>query len=84
MYNGENELELIHYVENSKVKTIDMYECKNKKPCNHNKVYSNFVYASNPPQYPWICSICGETGVDYGTVSNYYNEYEEIKKKFNK
>lgn len=84
MYNGENELDLIHYVENSKVKTIDMYECKNKKPCKHKKVYAQFYYPTNPPQYPWICSECGESGVDRRGGTTHYDEYELLKKKFSK
>lgn len=30
----------------------------------HSKVYANERFMSNPPQQKWICSICGELGVD--------------------
>lgn len=58
-------------------------EIKNTKPCNHSKVYANYVLTSNPPQHPWICSICGEKGVDMESI-NINNEYEELIKIFNK
>jgi hypothetical protein len=32
--------------------------------CNHKKVYAEYILTSSPPQYPWVCSECGEHGVD--------------------
>jgi hypothetical protein len=50
---------------------------------NHKKVYANYILTSNPPQYPWICSECGEKGTDR---KDYYDgpSYDEIYKKFYK
>lgn len=50
--------------------------------CKHEKVYADYILTSNPPQYPWICRLCGETGTDHEVFSK--NDYEEIKKIFNK
>lgn len=50
--------------------------------CKHEKVFANFILTSNPPQYPWVCKLCGETGVDQGLFQK--NEYEEIMKYLNK
>lgn len=38
--------------------------------CDHEKIYENYILTSNPPQYPWKCKKCGETGVDRDTTSN--------------
>ena len=51
--------------------------------CEHDKVYAQFVLASNPPKSPWVCRKCGEQGYDtqgYTPMS----EYEYILKKFKK
>lgn len=53
---------------------------KEKEECQHDKVFSNIVLTSNPPQYPWICRKCGFEGVDRGTM--YVDEYSEIKRRF--
>jgi hypothetical protein len=34
----------------------------------HSKVYSSGVLTSHPPQYPWVCSVCLETGADSGPL----------------
>lgn len=31
-------------------------------PCQHEKLYSLSILTSNPPQYQWICELCGERG----------------------
>ena len=49
--------------------------------CNHNKVYANYILTSNPPQSPWICSECGETGTDKGSYSG-GDPYSDLVKKF--
>jgi len=49
----------------------------------HQKVFSDKVLMSNPPQYQWICSICGEKGVDKGTFYN-TETYDDIVKRFEK
>jgi hypothetical protein len=49
--------------------------------CRHEKVYANYVLTSLPPQYPWICKLCGLTGVDAG-ASYKANEYDELVKRF--
>lgn len=48
--------------------------------CDHNKVYAPFMKASLPPQQPWICSKCGDEGVDRGVhVSNWYESLQRAK-----
>jgi len=49
----------------------------------HKKVYSNNVLLSSPPKLPWICSICGEKGIN---SESYPAEetYDDIVKRFNK
>lgn len=49
--------------------------------CEHEKVYAPYVLTSNPPQYPWVCKLCGERGTDYG---EYYDggEYERVIRGF--
>ena len=50
--------------------------------CNHNKIYSQTMLMSYPPQQLWICSKCGEKGTDIiGKVEE--NKYDEIIKQFN-
>ena len=42
--------------------------------CHHDKVYSQIVMTSFPPQYAWICRSCGIKGVDridYDTAESY-------------
>jgi hypothetical protein len=51
--------------------------------CEHEKVYDNKVLLTDPPQYPWICSKCGEVGRDRGEESS-KETYDVIRKKFNK
>ena len=54
---------------------------KEKVNCEHqNKVYSNFTYASNPPQTPWICMDCGFKGVNRGKQES--DNYEFFIRKF--
>ena len=38
------------------------------RECQHEKVYSPFVLASHPEQYPWICAKCLAQGVDGGML----------------
>lgn len=52
--------------------------------CNHDKVFSNYVLTSNPPQYPWICRKCGYMSRDIGEYYSARNEYEELIEKFRK
>lgn len=54
-----------------------MSECVNGQ---HKKVYAEHLLMSNPPQQPWICSECGEKGVDqevYKIIT-----YADVIKKF--
>lgn len=49
----------------------------------HDKVYSNCLLTSDPPQQNWICRKCGATGID--TVGfTFNNEYAVILEKFAK
>mgnify|MGYP001561538924 CR=1 FL=1 len=48
----------------------------------HNKVYSKLILTSYPPQYPWICSECGEEGIEQGMLPEY--DYDDLKRKFKK
>jgi hypothetical protein len=48
------------------------------KQCKHEKVYSNTVLLTDPPQYQWICRLCGKEGINKGTSDN---EYERLKKE---
>lgn len=50
--------------------------------CNHQKVYADYILASNPPQTPWICSICGEKGLDRGLLTPPKATYAEIVELF--
>ena len=52
--------------------------------CVHEKVYADFCYPTNPPQYPWICKKCGEKGIEREQRGIMFNEYDQIKKKFSK
>lgn len=51
--------------------------------CKHDKVYAQFVLASNPPKSPWVCRKCGEQGHDTQGYTP-MGEYEEILRKFSK
>jgi len=61
-------------------KQIKRSDIVKEELCNHNKVYANIRLFSNPPQHPWICSICGERGGDVEKVS--VNYYDQLVKKF--
>jgi hypothetical protein len=51
--------------------------------CEYNKVYANYVLATMPPQYPWICSKCGEQGIDQGSESiEELSEYDKLVKEW--
>jgi hypothetical protein len=63
------------------IKTIDPAKLK-EETCKHQKVYANYILTSNPPQHPWVCSICGETGRDQGATVK--DNYTETIKRFNK
>jgi len=47
----------------------------------HDKVYASYILSSYPLQHSWICSKCGESGIDVG-----YNvrelSYEELLNYF--
>jgi hypothetical protein len=51
-------------------------ECKD-----HKKVYADYWLMTNPPRQPWICSECGEKGIDQEIHSRV--TYEDIIRKFN-
>jgi hypothetical protein len=36
------------------------------RACEHEKVYSDRILTSDPPQHPWICRKCGGRGVRMG------------------
>jgi hypothetical protein len=55
----------------------DFDTCKQNK---HKKVYTNHVLLSNPPQYPWVCEVCGFRSVDRNELKNI--TYEELMMKF--
>lgn len=48
--------------------------------CKHEKIYSNEVLTSMPPQHPWICKKCGKRGTDIGGI--YENSYDKLVNKF--
>jgi hypothetical protein len=52
------------------------------KPCEHEKVYSSFVLASMPPKTPWICRLCGETGIDQEKLAMPKESYDDLLIKF--
>jgi len=54
---------------------------KEQLECKHEKVYSNFVLASNPPIYSWICSKCGVRGKERAEYVD-YNEYDKLVFRF--
>ena len=62
----------------------DASEIKEHVSCNHIKVHASYILASNPPQHPWICSICGTKGTDIGSSCEYSPDYTEIEKRFSK
>jgi hypothetical protein len=33
-------------------------------PCDHEKIYADYILTSYPPKYPWKCRLCNETGED--------------------
>ena len=54
-----------------------------KQNCLHRRVFSSNVLLTNPPQYAWICSNCGEVGVKpYPNTAhidqNLYNYYTKL------
>jgi hypothetical protein len=53
---------------------------KEKKECNHDKVYSDCILTSLPPMFPWICRKCGAKGSERG--KNIMSEYNKIEKEF--
>lgn len=52
------------------------------EPCLHEKVYSNRILASMPPQTPWICRLCGETGIDQEKLAMPKESYDDLMVKF--
>jgi hypothetical protein len=50
------------------------------QPCPHDKVYSNSILCSLPPQIRWICRLCLEEGVDVLPCSPVTDEYEQLRK----
>lgn len=52
--------------------------------CGHDKVYSDTVLCSYPPQYPWICRHCGLKGVDISGVLRPTETYDDVVKRFAK
>ena len=57
-------------------------ECAKSKSGKHEKVYANYVLASCPPQYPWICRICKYEGRDVDeSLFDTRPNYEDLKKQ---
>ena len=54
-----------------------------EEECFHHKVYASYVLITLPPQYPWICSKCGEKGVDIPAINIDGHSYDEIERSFN-
>lgn len=52
------------------------------EPCQHEKVYSACVLASDPPQMPWICRLCGGRGVDRSAMPPRGETYDDLVIKF--
>ena len=53
--------------------------------CNHNWINSNFILASNPPQIPRICALCGkEDTLTFGPNYQQQITYEQVKERFKK
>ena len=50
----------------------------------HKKVFSGEALLTSPPQYPWICSECGEKGIDRGVYTSSRDEYLNLEEKFDK
>ena len=50
--------------------------------CQHNKVYADYILTSNPPKIPWICSKCGEKGIEEYVAIEKKLDYEELIQKF--
>lgn len=50
--------------------------------CDHNKVYSDHVLCTAPPQYPWICSKCGKQGIDRMQTSADVPSYDSLMHHF--
>ena len=50
--------------------------------CEHDKVYSNAILTSYPPQRHWICRKCGEKGTDWLGSYGDLNEYDDLCEKF--
>lgn len=63
------------------IKDSEEFLIKSKASCKHKKVFAPFVLSSSPPQYLWICSECGEEGIDMSkSIGKNSNEYEELKR----
>ena len=53
-----------------------------QEECKHEKVYSNSILTSDPPQTPWICKLCGKTGTDRSSISFQEETYEQLLERF--
>ncbi len=50
----------------------------------HRKVYADIWLMTLPPQAPWICSRCGETGNEVVHTRINKDTYRELVEKFNR
>ena len=55
---------------------------KKKQDCNHKKVFANTMIMTYPPQQEWICSKCGEKGIDRIGEINNEPSYSDLVLKF--
>lgn len=50
--------------------------------CKHEQVFADYDLASDPPQCPWICRLCGLQGVDRHEMLRPTETYDNLVKKF--
>lgn len=54
-----------------------------RKKCPHDKIYSNSILCSNPPQREWVCRICGKRDTDSLSLRTKAKEsYELVRERF--
>ena len=64
-------------------KVHEIMESQAEAECRHEKVYSDYLIMTKPPQCEWICKKCGKTGIDQ-FEQTFASEYEYWKDKWAK
>jgi hypothetical protein len=64
--------------EELKLDGSQLWQFDNCNQNGHKKIYANYFLMSNPPQFPWVCEMCGYRGTDRGGK----DPYEDLIKMF--